>query len=177
MWRVLKHQVLKVFNSAWTQEDTQAASTSTAGATNAKFLKKEDILAAEILWPVKTVVSHSSTSSSDKTGNLFQRMFPDSKIAQNFSCGETKCSYLIIFWLAPYSHNILMTKLRQSSVKYVISFDKPLNKVLHYEQMDIIIQFWDNQENKVCSRDIDSHVFRPYHYWRLDTEFENFLIN
>ena len=111
-------------------EDTQAASTSIASTTVTKFVQKEDVLAAEVLWVVKAVVSHYSSSSSANTGNLFQRMFPDSKIAQNFNCGKTKCSYLISFGLALYFHNILMSKLKQSSVKYVISLDESLNKVL-----------------------------------------------
>ena len=51
-------------------EDTQAASTSTAGATITKFVQKEDVLVVEVLWAVKTVVLHYSTSSSAKTGNL-----------------------------------------------------------------------------------------------------------
>ena len=61
-------------------EDTQAASKSTAGATITKFVQKEDVLAAEVLWSVKTVVSHYSISSSANTGHLLQRMFPDSRI-------------------------------------------------------------------------------------------------
>ena len=82
-------------------------------------------------------------------------MCPDSKIAKSFSCGKTKYSYLINFALVLYFHDILMSKLRQSSVKYVISFDET-NKVLQSEQMDTIVPFWDNQENKVCSRYFDS---------------------
>ena len=39
---------------------------------------------------------------------------------------------------------------------YAISFDESLNRVLQSEQMDVIICFWDNQENKVCSRYFDT---------------------
>ena len=131
-------------------------STSTAGATIMKFVQKEDVLAAKGFLSVKTVVTHYSTTSSANTGNIFQRMFPDSKIAQNLSCGKTKCSYLISLGLAPYINDILMLKLGQSSVKYIISFVESLNKVLESEQMDIIIWFLDNQEHKVCSRYFDS---------------------
>ena len=46
--------------------------------------------------------------------------------------------------------------LREGDVKYVISFDESLNKVQQLEQMDMIICFWDNQKNEVCSRYFDS---------------------
>ena len=156
IWRVLELQVLKVLTVPVPPEDTQAASTSTAGAKITKFAQKEDVFVAEVLWAVKTVVSHYSTSSSANTGNLFQRMFTDSRIAQNFSCGKTKCFYLINFGLASYFHDIWMSKLRQSSVKYVISFDESFNIGLQSEQMDVTIWFWDNQENKVADTLIPS---------------------
>ena len=44
----------------------------------------------------------------------------------------------------------------EGDVKYVISFDESLNKVQQLEQMDMIILFWDNQKNKVCSRYFES---------------------
>ena len=52
-----------------------------------------------------------------------------------------------------------MSNLRQSGVVYAISFDESLNRVLQSEQMDVIISFWDNQENKVCSRYFDSRFW------------------
>ena len=79
-----------------------------------------------------------------------------SRMAQNFNCGKTKCSYLVCFGLAPYFHDKLMSNLRQSGVVYAFSFDESVNRVLQSEQMDVIICFWDNQENKVCSRYFDS---------------------
>ena len=63
------------------------------------LFRTEDLLAAEVLWAVKTVVSHYSTSCSANTGNLFQRMFPDSKIAQNFSCWKNKVLLFNQFWI------------------------------------------------------------------------------
>ena len=102
------------------------------------------------------VMSHYSANSWSDTGDLFKQMFPDSRIALNFNCGKTKCSYLVCFGLAPYFHDKLMSNLRQSGVVYAISSDKSLNRVLQSEQKDVIIPFWDNQENKVCSRYFDS---------------------
>ena len=51
---------------------------------------------------------------------------------------------------------MLMSYLRQSGVVYAISFGESLNRVLQSEHRDVIIHFWDYQENQVCSRYFDS---------------------
>ena len=98
---------------------------------------------------------HYSVNSGSNTGELFKMMLPDSQIAQKFSCGKTKCSYLITHGLASYFHDRMLASLKD--VKYVISFDESLNRTQQQEQMDMIIHFWDNEKNKVCSRYFDSN--------------------
>ena len=71
---------------------------------------KEDVLSAEVLWAIKTLMAHYSSNSSAGTDKLFAKMFPDSQIAKQFQCGKTKCSYLINFGLAPYFKEKLMKK-------------------------------------------------------------------
>ena len=96
-------------------------------------------------------------NNSSNTGELFKMMFPDSQVAQTFSCGKTKCSYLITHGLASYFHDRMLASLKDGDVKYVISFDESLNRTQHKEQMDMIIHFWDNEKNNVCSRYFDSN--------------------
>ena len=68
-------------------------------------------------------------------------MFPDSQIAQSFSCGATKCAYLACFGIYPYFHVLLIEKIR--AVKYYsLSFDESLNQINQKkQQMDMIIKF------------------------------------
>ena len=120
------------------------------------YFSKEDVLSAEILWAIKTLVAHYSSNSSAGTDKLFAKTFPDSQIAKHFQCGKTKCSYLINFGFAPYFKEKLMKKLQVPGTKYLISFDESLNKVLQKEQMDIIVRFWDKEKNKVSSRYLNS---------------------
>ena len=75
-------------------------STSTTSATPTQCISRDDVLNTEVLWAIKTVMLHYSMNSSSNTGELFKMMFPDSQIAQKFSCGMTKCSYLITHELA-----------------------------------------------------------------------------
>ena len=95
-------------------------------------------------------------NSSSNTGELFKMMFSDSQIAQMFSCGKTKWSYIITHGLASNFHDRMLAGLKDGDVKYVISFDESLNRT-EQEQMDVIICFWDNEKNKVCSRYFDSN--------------------
>ena len=52
----------------------------------------------------------------------------------------------------------MLAILKDGDVKYVISFDESLNRTQQQEQMDMIIRFWDNEKNKVCSRYFDSNA-------------------
>jgi hypothetical protein len=51
---------------------------------------------------MKNISSRRSKNSAVDEGELFQRMFPDSEIAKQFSLGKDKMSYFINFRLAPY---------------------------------------------------------------------------
>ena len=125
---------------------------SSSSAVMSNFVTNDDVLSAEIIWAIKTVVSHYSCSSSSNTNTLFQKMFPDSMIAKKFSCGETKCSYLIQFGLAPYFKTDLANKVQKPKTIFVVSFDESLNKVLQEEQMDSLLRFWDEELNRVVTR-------------------------
>ena len=57
---------------------------------------------AEVMWAVDVILSSCSYRSSVNKSNLFCGMFSDSEVAQNFSCGITKCGYLICFGISPY---------------------------------------------------------------------------
>lgn len=55
----------------------------------------DQVSKAEILWALKSVQHGFSYKSSDETGELFRLMFPDSKIAEEFSIQHSKMSYVI----------------------------------------------------------------------------------
>ena len=77
---------LKVPNPPTETPSAEAPSTSTDGATITKCVARDDVLNAEVLWAVKTVMSHFSANSSSNRGDLFMKMFPDSQIAPRFNC-------------------------------------------------------------------------------------------
>ena len=116
------------------------------------FVMKDAVLEAEILWAIKTVMDHYSCSSSDNSSNLFQRMFPDSQIVKQFSCGRTKCSYLVKYGLAPYFHQKVLDVVTQPECLFAVSFDESFNKVIQQEQMDLLLRYWDDDKREVITR-------------------------
>ena len=55
-------------------------------------------------------------------------MFPDSEIAKNFSCGKTKCGFIVKFEIAPYFIELLNSQLKD--VEYFVAlFDEFCNCV------------------------------------------------
>ena len=121
------------------------------------YVQKDSILTAEIMWTLKLITSHQSYSSSDDTGELFSKMFPDSEIAQRFSCASTKAHYLSVFGIADFIKNQLMQSV---SGPTVIMFDETLNKKAQMKQLDVHLRYWEG--NVVQSRYFDSVFLGDY---------------
>ena len=60
----------------------------------------------------------------------------------------------------------------KDSAFYAISFDESLNTVIQMGQMDIVVNFWDNVVNKVCTRNVDSTFIGHVRHQDL---FEHFI--
>ena len=118
-----------------------------------KFALTKEHHKAEIIWALKSVMSHFSYNSAHDITDIFKAMFPDSSIAQHMSCGPTKLSYLISFGIAPYFRDLLLADLKQTSC-FVVSFDESFNHELQKEQMDFTVRYFKN--NKVESRYLTS---------------------
>ena len=121
---------------------------TTQGNVLSKFLLTKHQHKAEILWALKTVMSHFSYNSATDITDVFRAMFPDSAIAQKMNCGPTKLSYLICFGIAPYFKQQLLNELKEAQC-FVISFDESLNTELHEEQMDFVVRYF-NKDRVTC---------------------------
>lgn len=115
------------------------------------YVTNDQVTTAEIIWAMKTVVSHFSLNSSRDMKDIFQQMFVDSSIAKRISIGSTKLAYVITYGLSPYFHNSLLNKVLKSP-KVVICFDEALNRISQRGQMDVAVRFWDTTINQVSSR-------------------------
>ena len=93
-----------------TSTSTAAASTpvdvpstgSASGFSLSSYLLDSQVSRAAILYCLKIVKSHASMHSADDSHELFQAMFPGSKVEEKFSLGRTKASYVINHGLAKF---------------------------------------------------------------------------
>lgn len=58
-------------------------------------------------------------------------MFPDSTIASNFQCGETKSSYLTVF-----GKSLVMDRIKSALNGYVLLFDESLNQKTQFLKIE-----------------------------------------
>lgn len=126
-------------NGASRGESSSASGSTSSGATNSADIREvfgsTDTLKSEVLWVMNTAYRHNSFSSNKKVGQLFAKMFPDSKIAKNFTCGENKTSYMVKSGLAPYVRAQLVKSLGDDN--YVLSFNESLNQTTRNKQLDL----------------------------------------
>ena len=106
---------------------------------------------AEILWCLNTIFPQSNYRSCDKVNSLFSSMFPDSRIAQDFSMAKTKLRYRIIYGIAPYYTSKLLDTIRDCN-HFTVMFDESFNSVLNKNQMDVWIRYFDHDGDKMITR-------------------------
>ena len=136
-----------------------------------KSVNRDEPLKAEILWPSKTIMSHYSYKSCEGMSKLFQAMFPDSRIASKFSCGEKKChtwSVLGTLHTSNYFWRTLWTMIR---LMYFL-FDESLTSVCRSEQMNIHIRSWNHDKHQ----DEISCYYTLHCLWVMAQKMTCFLI-
>lgn len=96
------------------------------------------------MWTLRVVETNQSFSSQKGISSYFMAMFPDSSIAKNFSCAESKTRYMTIFGLGVYLQQQLRDKVKNE--RCVLLFDESLNKKLQQKQMDVHLRFWNGPQ-------------------------------
>ena len=139
------------YSCATSDNGVSSAETATTSMTvSAKpvqgIVTRNKTLAAEIWWSLKVTSSHYSYNSAAGTNLLFQKMFPDSRIAAGFHCGDTKTAYLTKFGIAPHFKSLLAQKIEKADA-FVLLFDESMNKN-QTKQMDYHIRVWEHREVK-----------------------------
>ena len=99
---------------------------------------------------IDIVFSNYSFNSVSNKSDVFCKMFLDRKIAENFSYGETKCSYVVCLGIAPYFKGLLTKSL--SSMEHIVAlFDESFNKISKHGQKDMHVFHWDNNHNYIAT--------------------------
>lgn len=85
---------------------------------------KEQAFKAELLWAMKCASCKYSFTANDGIRALFQEMFPDSCIAENYQMAHTKVSYIISHGLGPYFQEHMVNDVLTSECFYTLHFDE-----------------------------------------------------
>ena len=110
---------------------------------------------AEILWTLKSISAGYSNNSCSNNAGPFQHMFQASEIAKSFQLGPTKIKYLTNFCIASYYESALLERIKESP-SFVISYDDSLYPITQTCEMDLLACYFDETEEKVKIRHLDS---------------------
>ena len=146
-----KVSIVSLTQNKGVPEQQTGSAPSTKQCNISDMLEKDAVFKAELIWCLDVVQSKYSFRSSDSKSNQFACMFSDSKIAKDFSCGRTKCGYLITHSIAPHFKKILVGNTNELE-HFVCLFDESYNKIVKKGQMDLHVRFWNKETNTVCTR-------------------------
>ena len=120
---------------------------------------QDQVSKAETLWSLKTVSENFSFRASDGSPELFQRMFPDSHIAQHMTVSSTKVAYMIGYGLGPYFlQKTIDDTLRSPNTYHTIYIDETTTAQVK-KQMDVLVRYFSSTDGKVKVRFLKALVF------------------
>ncbi|CAF4586322.1 unnamed protein product [Rotaria sp. Silwood1] len=138
------------------------ASTSTEGVIPTAHLRlgalkqplildfQEQVTKAEAVWALTVAQRAISFNSCNEIGDVFRIMFPDSKIAKEFSMQAKKISYVLSYGLGPHFHQELVKSLKRND-KFVLCFDEQTNNQ-NRKQLDLLVRYWCFDQGRVVTR-------------------------
>ena len=110
----------------------------------------EASLEAEIYWLAKMASSNYSLRSSDHVGDIFSVMFPDKKIAANFTFSHTTSSHIIEEGLLSYFTRVIIGYHVESQLPFCVHFEETSTTQVK-KQMDLTLRYWSPTHNEVWS--------------------------
>ncbi|XP_075534296.1 uncharacterized protein LOC142568085 [Dermacentor variabilis] len=115
------------------------------------FQRDTEVINAEVMWCLNAVMTHTPFRAATASASLFPLMFPSSATAKKVQLGKDKVGYTIVYGLAPFFRESVVSELNQASY-LVLAFDESLNKVAQNEQMAVLVHFWSDAEGSVKTR-------------------------
>lgn len=109
---------------------------------------EDKVLSAEMKWAAFLAEHDVPVNISENIQELFISMFPDSKIAQQFTCARTKATYLITDGFGYSVHSSLVDRLKET--KFSILIDES-NKIQGQKYLHILVRYFANEEQSVIT--------------------------
>lgn len=116
----------------------------------------DNVARAEALFALSLVVKGAPFSYAETASKTFPATFPDSRIAEKFSCGRTKATYLISDGLGPYFIQNVLEEVGWPDVYYTIQIDETPKPEQHVQQLDILLRYFSKSQQKVVIEHLES---------------------
>ena len=100
---------------------------------------QDQVTRAEALWAINAARHGYSYHSCNEVDDLFRTMFPDSKIAEQFSMERIKMSYVVSHGLGLHFHRDLVSEIKRCE-RFVLCFDEQTNNQ-NCKQLDLLIKY------------------------------------
>ena len=164
----------------------QKTFTSSGSLQAGQFIlsQEELIIKAETLNALHYVQHNYSYASASNQSLLYKEMFPDSAIAQSFTCGSSKMAYIIKFGLALYFEEKIKEDIK--GAPFTFKFDETTTRQV-VKQYDAYIHYWSKTHGHVTTNylgslflghctasDLLEHYLQFRENWKLD---DNLLLH
>lgn len=116
-----------------------------------RFIEKDKVTRAEIIWCLQTISCHLSLSAAGQCTDTFRLMFEENSTAKGMALARNKMGYTILHGLGPFFRAQLLNDIPQDEC-FVVAFDESLNKVCQLEQMDFVLRYWSKSKEETVSR-------------------------
>ena len=137
----VKHSVDTKQSKLFFPSTPAGPSTSSAAKSLGHVKYGEASSEAEIYWLAKMACSNYSLRSVDHIEDLFSTMFPDSKIASNFTLSRTSASYMIGEGMSPHFTSLIVKDLKDSNLPFCVHCDETITAQVK-KQMDVTVRYW-----------------------------------
>ena len=102
-------------------------------------------------------------------------MFPDSRIAANYSLNHTNASYITGEGLAPYFLQMIINSIVKPEIPFSVQFETTTTQVK--KQMDLTLGYLSSKHEDVWTLFYTSLVFGHAEGDKISTEMYNMLLN
>lgn len=110
---------------------------------------KDSVTTAETLFALMVAEEDIPYSIGDTACDIFPSMFPDSKIAKEFSCSRKKISYIISDGIGPFLKEKIITDILKSGAFYTIQIDETPIHEKRVQQLDVLIRYYSEKYKQV----------------------------
>ena len=115
----------------------------------------EKVMKSELYF-ARFVEEHNlSFATADHFTKLCKVMFPDSKVAESFSCARTKTTALITHALAPSAEEAVVSACQKQPFSILCDGG---NDNFHKKYFGILVRLWDESRREVVVRFLDCPV-------------------